>query len=142
MAVLFTIGGLELELISIIIGLFLGYVIGHMVGKYRGMMGGFGGMSDKNLKTDIKSFDSKEFLDSLDSYTYKFKNPAQLGAAEGQRYGVMAQDLEKTDAGKSIVVDTRKGKMVDAAQGFGLVLASLSDINKRLDKLEEKYKAK
>jgi hypothetical protein len=94
-------------------------------------------MSDERAKrgvTDVSYVTS--FLETLRPVTYEYKNPHQAGAAEGRRYGILAQDLEKTDIGRSFVVDTPQGKMVDVAQGFGPVLAALAEINDRLKKLE------
>lgn len=81
---------------------------------------------------------SQDMLDNLKPYTYDYKEPKAVGTAEGRRYGILAQDLEKSEAGKTIVMDTPQGKMIDTIQGFGLVLATLADINDRLKKLEEK----
>jgi len=96
-------------------------------------------MSDKTQKTEIKSKGgiSKEFLDVLKPYEYKYKDPSMDGAAHGRRFGIMAQDLEKSEAGKSIVMDTPDGKKIDVSQGLGLSLAALADINERLKKLEK-----
>ena len=95
--------------------------------------------SDKTQKTEIKSKGgiSKEFLDVLKPYAYKYKDPSMDGAAHGRRFGIMAQDLEKSEAGKSIVMDTPDGKKIDVSQGLGLSLAALADINERLKKLEK-----
>lgn len=92
--------------------------------------------SDKNLKENIKSEKgiSKEFLNNLKPYSYNYKNE-QHGV--GRKVGIMAQDLEKAGAaGKSIVVDTPEGKMIDTTQGFGVVVAAMADFNERMKKLE------
>lgn len=96
--------------------------------------------SDKNLKKDIKKSDSKasdkvsEFLDSLDSYTFEYKNKKH---GKGEKSGVMAQDLEKSELGKQMVVDTPDGKMVDFAQGFGAILAAHAELNEEVKKLKK-----
>lgn len=121
----------------------------HLSGQY-GMqmmqaMGGTGGgagalamMSDQRLKTDIRSADSDigDFLNSVSAQKFKYKNPQQYG--RGDVYGVMAQDLEKTDVGASMVTNTPQGKVVDFAKGFGAIMAALAQINERLNKLESK----
>jgi hypothetical protein len=94
-------------------------------------------MSDKRQKTNIKDTNPKEigaFLAALKAQDYEYIDPSKPGTGKGQRHGIMAQDLEKTKIGKSLVIDTPQGKMVDTSQGFGVVLAALSDINKRLKK--------
>lgn len=92
--------------------------------------------SDKNLKTDVQEFDAEDFLNSLTGYKYSYKKPGRHG--EGKQVGVMAQDLEKTPAGKMIVEDTPEGKMVDYNKAGGPLFASLANLNERLQKLEGK----
>lgn len=95
-------------------------------------------LSDVRQKEEIKDTDPKEmleFLDALESKNYKYKNPNLSGASKGERFGIIAQDLEKSKIGKSIVKDTTQGKMVDVNQGYGVVLAALSEMNKRLKKV-------
>jgi hypothetical protein len=97
--------------------------------------------SDENNKKNVKTGEAKSFLDALTPYTYKYKDAKQPGAGEGKFLGVMAQDLEKAgDVGRSMVKDTPNGKMVDYGKGFGALLATQADINKRLSELESKKK--
>lgn len=100
-------------------------------------------LSDKSEKKNIKnaSKDVDNFLEALSAKSYEYKDAAKPGAAEGKRYGVMAQDLEKSSAGKSIVKDTAQGKMVDTNQGFGLIVAAQKELHERLKALEGKKKA-
>lgn len=98
-----------------------------------------GGMSDVNQKENVVSLNVSEitkFLDVLTAYKYEYKDPTLPGTAEGTMYGVLAQDLEKSAIGKTLVVETEHGKMLNVVQGFGTVLAVLSEINGRLKKLE------
>jgi hypothetical protein len=95
-------------------------------------------MSDKNQKTNIKK-DSKEIqkmLDVLSASTYDYKDTSKEGTAEGKRYGIMAQDLEKSSAGKSVVLDKNGNKMIDVQQSVGVLLASVAHLNKELKKLK------
>lgn len=100
--------------------------------------------SDKNNKKDIKSgsADVSKFLDSLDAKHYEYKDTSEPGTAKGPRVGVLAQDVEKSDMGKTMVKDTPNGKMIDTVQGFGAVLAAQAEMNKRLKALEGKKSAK
>jgi hypothetical protein len=50
----------------------------------------------------------------------------------------MAQDLEKSKAGKSLVMNTPTGKMVDTSQAVMTALAALGHVAKRLDKVEKR----
>jgi hypothetical protein len=96
--------------------------------------------SDKNKKTDISNKNDMKtsFLDKLTPYSYKYKNPNEPGAGQGQHLGVMAQDLEKTDAGNQAVKDTPNGKQVDYGQLASAMLASQVQLNQRLKKLEQR----
>lgn len=98
--------------------------------------------SDKNLKTDIKDAkkDVEKFMAALKSQSYKYKDGQSLGEDDSKRYGIMAQDLEKSKVGKSMVKNTEMGKMVDLKAGYGAVLASLSNLNSRLAEIEKKKK--
>jgi predicted transcriptional regulator len=95
-------------------------------------------MSDERQKKNIKAADGemREFVDALAPNTYEYKNTSLEGTAPGRRYGIMAQALERSKAGKSIVMDTPEGKKIDVAQGLGVALAALAAMNKRLGKME------
>lgn len=96
--------------------------------------------SDEKGKKNIEpaSKEMKEFLDHLTASKYEYKNSKGPGKAQGDRYGVMAQALEKSKVGKSMVKESPQGKMVDYGQGFGALLASQAELHKRLEKLEKK----
>jgi hypothetical protein len=96
--------------------------------------------SDKNSKKDISKSDSqmRSFLEALTASKFAYKDSSEPGASAGSHFGVMAQDLEKTPVGRSMVKDTPSGKMVDPAQGFGALLASQAALHERLSKLEGK----
>jgi predicted XRE-type DNA-binding protein len=104
----------------------------------KGAAGVVGMMSDKRQKKNIKAADAemREFVDALSPNTYEYKDTSLEGTSPGKRYGIMAQALEKSRAGKSIVIDTKDGKKVDVAQGLGVALAALAAMNKRLGKVE------
>lgn len=95
-------------------------------------------LSDVTQKENIKdgAKDVGKFLKALSAKSYDYKDTSIPGTAEGKRYGIIAQDLEKSDMGKSLVKDTIHGKMVDVPQSVGALLAAVSHLNKRLDKLE------
>lgn len=93
--------------------------------------------SDERAKEDIKPFNASEFLDNLTPSKYRYKDPARDGA--GVHASPMAQDLEKSEVGKSMVKNTPEGKMVDYGKGFGAILASLTDVHDRLKKVEGKH---
>lgn len=95
--------------------------------------------SDKNLKENIKNADKdiSQFLKALAAKKYNFKPEAN--EKSGQQFGILAQDLEKSEAGKSAVVDSGNGyKGYDIKAALGLALAGLGNLNKRLAKMERK----
>lgn len=94
--------------------------------------------SDARLKKDIKtaSVAINAFLDSLNAYQYQYVDSPSLPI--GTQYGILAQDLEQTNVGRTMVVNTEQGKMINPKEGFGTVLAALAEINNRLKKLEER----
>ncbi len=76
---------------------------------------------------------SSEMLDALHPYAYTYK-PGMGEDPSKQRFGIMAQDLEKTPMGKSVVVDTPGGKKIDVPQATGVQFAALADIHDRLQR--------
>jgi hypothetical protein len=92
------------------------------------------------VKSSEDGFDPKNFLDKLKAYSYEYKNPELPGAGEGRHLSVMAQDLEKAGpVGRSMVMETPQGKMVDYGKGFGAILAAQADLNGRLNDIESRY---
>lgn len=92
--------------------------------------------SDANLKTEIRN-DKKSidgFLKAINPKSYKYKDTGVMGTAPGQRYGILAQDIEKSDAGKSVVFETKQGKMIDTNQSIGLIFAALGRLNQKLER--------
>jgi hypothetical protein len=106
------------------------------------MLGGIGSaamglLSDKNSKKDIKKAEDvndklSEFLDAIKAMNYSYKGE------EKKQDGIMAQDLEQSEIGQQMVVDTPNGKMVDFSQGFAAMLAAQAELNERLKKIEGK----
>lgn len=84
----------------------------------------------------IKNGDQlQEFVDGLKAYTYNYKNPEH---GSGKYASPMAQDLEKSELGKSMVIDTPQGKMVDYSRAGGTMLATAAMLNDKMKKLESK----
>ena len=99
--------------------------------------------SDKNMKKNIEepSKDKmQKFLDALKAYEYEYKEPDMPGAGEGKFISPMAQDMEKSELGKGMVMDTPEGKMVDYGKAGGLMLGVASMLNERMDDLEAALK--
>lgn len=93
--------------------------------------------SDERCKENIESFDPADFLDSLTGYKFDYKDKRN---GQGKQAGVMAQDLEKTDEGSKLVVDTPEGKFVDYSKSGPVMMASIANINDRLRAMEGRDK--
>lgn len=95
--------------------------------------------SDERLKEEIRpgGDDIEAFLESVEPYSYKYKDP-EHGA--GAYVSVMAQDLEKTELGRDLVIETPQGKLVDYGKAFGLMLAANVHLYKEIKELREKLK--
>jgi hypothetical protein len=88
--------------------------------------------SDERLKRDVKDEGDSldEFVRSVRPKSYDYVDRGDL--PKGRQYGVMAQDLERSRIGKTLVLDTPKGKMIDTARGYGALLAALGRVEQRL----------
>lgn len=92
--------------------------------------------SDRRAKTDIADTteaDLEELLAAVKSQTYAYKDPAKHGA--GRQLGQMAQDLQKSKLGASLVSKSPDGTLqVDTGKAG---LAALSGLALVFDKLKE-----
>ena len=74
-------------------------------------------------------------LSALEPVAYKHQ-PGSGEDPSRQRYGILAQDLERSPMGASIVRETPRGKEIDVGHGLTATLASLADLNRRLKGIE------
>lgn len=96
--------------------------------------GAIAALSDKRGKKDITKEKVSSFLDALQSAGWTYKDPSD---GEGKHYGVMAQDLLKTKVGRSMVDKQPDGRLgIDVIDSIGPILASLSEMKKRLDHID------
>jgi hypothetical protein len=89
--------------------------------------------SDERLKTKVISGkkDIHSFLKGINAHRYRYKDQKW---GDKTYYSPMAQELEKTKVGKSMVVDTPEGKMVDYARSGGVILAALAHLQQEIEK--------
>jgi hypothetical protein len=90
--------------------------------------------SDERAKTNIESAEGSglDMLASLGSHSYDYKEPEKHG--EGRFFGPMAQELERTAAGRSAVIERDGVKMVDTGR-LSLSLASaMAEMQRKLEK--------
>jgi hypothetical protein len=92
-------------------------------------------LSDERTKTDVapagKQVDA--MMDSLRPYSYRYK---QERHGTGHRAGIMAQDLERSEAGRRVIQETPDGKGLDRDKALSAALAMSARLNERLRKLE------
>jgi hypothetical protein len=82
---------------------------------------------------------ARDMLDRVQPYSYEYTDRAKsYGAPEGRQVGVMAQDLQRSDAGRELVQrDPASGYLtVDYAKAAPTMMAGLADIEQRLSRLE------
>lgn len=94
--------------------------------------------SDRNLKTDIIEeigTEVDELLAELTPKTYRYKDEKH---GEGVRVGIMAQDLERSALGRTIVISTPEGKMLDVPKALSLALAAVARLDARVRELEQR----
>lgn len=102
-------------------------------------MGGGGGEGGGGVGSMMGGMaEGGEIEEAVEPKSYDYKDPNQPGAAEGRQFGITAQDLEKSEAGASVVEDTPQGKMIDSPHAIGLLLASVGRLNERIKALEGK----
>lgn len=94
--------------------------------------------SDERSKDVGGKPDLDAFMASLKPAEFRYKDPSAAGAAPGENVGVMAQDVEKTPVGKTMVKNTAGGKMLDMQKGFGVILAALASLHDKYEELEAK----
>lgn len=115
-------------------------------GNLGGLMGLVGlGMKVASLMSDERAKESvshgpgtelRALLESVEPVAYSYKPGAAATEGHGRHVGVMAQDLERTPAGRSMVVDTPRGKMVDGGKMAAASLAAAADLDHRVRALE------
>lgn len=109
-------------------------------GLVSGIGAAIGAFSDERLKTEVTDArgDIDRMLDGLSTSRgavgWRYKD-AKHG--EGRWDGVMAQDLERSDAGKRLVSDTPEGKVVDIRKAAMTTLAASARLHERLKALED-----
>lgn len=100
-----------------------------------GTLGAF--LSDERAKTDVEdgTGEARDFLQALAAHRYRYKD--EHGG--GERLGPMAQELERSAAGKRMVSEGPDGlKRVDFAQALQATMAGAGDLHRRLSALEER----
>jgi hypothetical protein len=109
-------------------------------GIISGITTGIGNLfSDPRTKNDLakaKDKDVEEFVNALQEATFSYKDGY---GSDGEHLGITTDELEKSRFGKQMVEETANGmKRVKLEQGFGAMLATLANQQRRIKKLESK----
>jgi hypothetical protein len=97
--------------------------------------------SDERVKTDIKPGGEKveQFLRAVGAHDYEYKNPDAPLAGRGRFVSPMAQEIEKTEIGRSAVITEPGGrKIVDYGKLLGAITSSVAHVNRKVDALSGK----
>jgi hypothetical protein len=112
------------------------------VAQMAGQLGGqFGlALSDERQKNVGAAADSDlaQQMREAPPYRYRYREPDLHG--DGERFGPMAQDLARTDSGRSVVVDTPAGLAIDAQRAVPNLLGQTATLQRQVDDLEEMYR--
>lgn len=105
-----------------------------------GLMAGAYLFSDERVKENKQELSNEEVSDLLSKITgYKYNYKPETLEDDGEKVGVMAQDLENSELGKGMVKEDENGvKVVDSKQAAMAALAALANIDSRLKKIEDK----
>lgn len=94
-------------------------------------------LSDERVKENIQEADTskiQDMLNKLQGYEYDYKE--EVGGMDDNT-GIMAQDLEQSELGSKLVEESPEGvKMIDNQKLVSTLMASLADMNKRVNELE------
>jgi hypothetical protein len=101
--------------------------------------------SDERVKTNVQEVKATaaefdDFMQAVTANTYEYKEPEKHG--EGLRFGLMAQDLEKTKLGRHMVRPVDGVKMVEIAPLALATASGLSLVHQRLKELEQSLRLK
>lgn len=96
--------------------------------------------SDARGKKGIRNADdeARELVRAISAKSFSYKDADAPGAMDGENLGILAQDLERSEAGRRIVSDTPHGKMVDKDKALMAALAALGSMDKRISKIERR----
>ncbi len=113
-------------------------MLGNMVGGAGTLTLGAMMLSDETTKEfsgeDVTK-DIEELLSAGEGRAYSYDREHKDFAGKGEYVTPTAQSLERTKLGKDLVTETPVGKMVDYGKGFGTMMASISHVNKKINRL-------
>lgn len=94
--------------------------------------------SDRRSKTRIRpgrATELKEYLSSAPGSHYRYRRPNAPGQRPGENFGPMAQDLQKSKIGRTVVVEGTDGLYVDTGRLALADHAALTHLAQRVERL-------
>jgi hypothetical protein len=92
--------------------------------------------SDRNLKKNITPIkDEDKILERLKAYKYEYDRSKSSALPEGEKIGLMAQEVEKVLP--QAVTQTPIGKAVDYAQIIPVLVGALNELSAKIDRLQK-----
>ena len=88
--------------------------------------------SDEEKKTDISHLSDEEieeFLNAISPKRFRYKD---RNDGDGNRMGIVAQDIEHTAIGRDIVKDHGQGKELDIGNVIGALLDAVGHLNRKV----------
>lgn len=114
-----------------------------------GMGSGLGGAailaSDRRFKEDVRDPDLRDlqdFLGNTRGKLYRYREPGKPGQRAGENYGPMAQDLQKSKIGRTVVVDGPDGLYVDTGRLALADHAALAELAREVAALKSRRSPK
>jgi hypothetical protein len=103
-----------------------------------GSLGGAAMMSDERVKVDVVPAGDKvdQMLTALRPVHYSYRDEAKHGV--GPRVGILAQDMDRSDLGRSAIRHVPDGMALDVNKAISLALAGNARLNERLAALESR----
>jgi hypothetical protein len=102
-------------------------------------------LSDEDAKVHpsegTKGHAADSFLASLHPYTYEYKDEGNAPSGPGRYLGVMAQDVERSPTGHTMVTDTPRGKAIEMPAMVSGLAAGAGRLHERISRLEEMAKS-
>lgn len=82
----------------------------------------------------------KKLLETIGTQKYEYKEEFKDNelAGDGEYVTPMAQELEQSELGKDLVIDTPDGKVVDYGKAIGTILSAQAMLHDKMKKLEKK----
>lgn len=107
-----------------------------------GQAGGFGALfSDRRVKTAFapaKARDLDAYLRGGKGEFYEYRSPSTPGQRPGLNFGPMAQNLQKSKIGRTVVVEGKDGLYVDTGRLALADHSALSALARRVERLARK----